>query len=116
MAEGSIAFYLHLASTMEERFLLLHRHYPYELAQTNPVCRGYLEEIYNCFVDIFERAIMFGQEDGSIDKRDSRKVALILFSMVDGLVRFQTYNLYNPSALYSELIHSCRRMLSNNQT
>jgi AcrR family transcriptional regulator len=116
MVEGSIAFYLHLVSTMEERFLLLHRHYPYELAQTNSICRGYLEEIYNCFVDIFERAILFGQEDGSIDKRDSRKVALIVFSMVDGLVRFRTYNLYDPSALYAELIHSCRKMLSNNLT
>jgi len=115
MAEGVVSFYLYLAGTMEHGFLLLHRHYPYELALVNPVCREHLEAIYNCLVDIFERAITLGQEDGSISAAHSRKVALILFSMVDGLVRFKTYNLYDAGALYNELISSCRRMLGNNQ-
>jgi AcrR family transcriptional regulator len=113
MVEGALLFYLQLASHLEDRFLLLHRHDPYELAVVNEDCRGHLEAIYNCFVDIFERAVIRGQQDGSVAKMPPRKAAMLLFSMVDGLVRFDTYNLYDAGALYSELIESCRRMLQN---
>jgi len=113
MMEGAISFYLHSASAMEDRFLLLHRHDAYELAKVNPVCREQLETIYNCFLDIFERAIVVGQADGSIGSMPARKTALIIFSMVDGLVRFNTYGLYHAGALYNELIEACRRMLKD---
>jgi len=115
MVEGAISFYLLLSTKMEDRFLLLHRHDPYELAQSNVVCRRHLEDIYNCFVDIFEKAILRGQEDGSIDRTPARKTALIIFSMVDGLVRFNTYSLYDAGALYKDIIEACRRMLRNHQ-
>jgi len=111
MMEGAISFYLFLAGMMEERFLFLHRHDPYQLAEVNAVCRGHLEAIYNCFLDIFEKAILRGQEDGSIRTMPARKIALIIFSMVDGLVRLNTYNLYDAGPLYGEVIDSCRRML-----
>jgi AcrR family transcriptional regulator len=111
MVEGAISYYLYLAGMKEDRFHLLHHRYPYELAAVNPVCREHLEAIYNCVVDIFEQAIRRGQEDGSIEPLPARKMALILFSMVDGLVRFKTYNLYDPGGLYNELISACRRML-----
>ncbi|MCU0594342.1 MAG: TetR/AcrR family transcriptional regulator [Desulfobacterota bacterium] len=115
MLEGVISFYFHLAATMEDRFLLLHRHDLYELAEVNSVCRGHLEEIFTCFLDIIEQAVSRGQEDGSIRKTDTRKMAWIIFSMVDGLVRFNTFRLYEAGALYNELIESCRRMLQNPQ-
>ena len=99
---------------MEDQFRLLHRHYPYELAQGNAACRQHLEAIYECFIDVFEQAITHGQKDGSINNLPARKIALIIFSMVDGLVRFNTYNLYDAGALYNEVIESCRRMLKNN--
>ena len=111
MMEGAIAFYLHLAGTMEDRFLLLHRHDPYGLAEVNPICRQHLEDIYTCLVDIFERAVRSGQADGSIRKLPARKAALIVFSMVDGIVRLNTYKLYDGGALYHELLTACRRML-----
>jgi AcrR family transcriptional regulator len=111
MVEGAISYYLYLAGMKEDRFHLLHHRYPYELAAVNPVCRDHLEAIYNCVVDIFEQAIRRGQEDGSIDQLSARKMALILFSTVDGLVRFKTYNLYDPGGLYNELISASRRML-----
>lgn len=113
MMEGAISFYLYLAGLKEDLFLLLHRRYTYELAEVNPVCREYLESIYNCFVDIFEHAILAGQADGSIGTMPARKTALIVFMMVDGLVRFKLYNLYDAAALFNELIASCRRMLEN---
>jgi len=113
MVEGAISFYLHLAGAMEEGFLLLHRYDPYQLAEVNPVCRGHLEGIYNCFLEIFERAILQGQEDESVRKVPARKTALILFSMVDGLVRFHTYKLYDAGSLYSELVGACRRIVEN---
>lgn len=113
MVEGAISYYLYLAGMKEDRFHLLHHRYPYELAAVNPVCREHLEAIYNCVVDIFEKAIQTGQKDGSIGDLSSHKMALILFSLVDGLVRFKTYNLYDPGGLYNELIAACRRMLGN---
>ncbi|QTA92306.1 TetR/AcrR family transcriptional regulator [Desulfonema magnum] len=112
MMEGVISFYLYLAGRMEEWFLLLHRHYPYELAMDNPVCREYLEGIYTCLVDIFEEAISRGQKDASIDNGvPSRKTAMIIFAMVNGLVWFKLHHLYEAGALYNELIASCHKIL-----
>jgi AcrR family transcriptional regulator len=98
MLEGSLSLYLSLAETMQDRFLLLHRHDAYELAKVNSTCKEYLEAIYNCFVNIFEKAIT---------------TALIIFSMVDGLIRFNTYDLYDAGSLYNELIDVCRRVVKN---
>jgi hypothetical protein len=64
-------------------------------------------------VDIFEQAILAGQADGTIAPLPARKTAMIVFSMVDGLVRFNLYHLYDAGALFNELIASCRRMLEN---
>jgi AcrR family transcriptional regulator len=113
MVEEVVAFYLYIAGNMPDLFMLLHRHDAYELAEVNPVCREYLEDIYNCLVDIFERAINLGKEDGSIGDIQARKNALLVFTLTDGLVRFNSYNLYDAGALYTELIASCRRMLGN---
>lgn len=113
LMENSIYFYLYLAGKFENQLLILHRHFPYQLALENADCRSYLELIYECLVDIFERAIRAGQNDGSIDNRlPARKIALIIFSMMDGIVRFKTYNLYNVAALVDDIILSCRRILN----
>jgi len=111
MIEGAVSFYLYLAGSMEDRFLLLHRHDAYELAKINPICRKHLESIYGCFTDIFEQAILLGQKDGTITDVPVKKTALILFTMVDGVVRFNTYDLYDAGTLYTELINSCRKIL-----
>jgi len=114
MVEEAISFYLYIAQNKEDLFALLHQRYPYELAESNPECREILEALYNCFVDIFEKPILNGQADGSInDDIPARKSALIVFSMVDSMVRFRMNNLYDVGALYKELIESCRRMLEN---
>jgi len=115
MMEETIRFYLNLASRMEDRFLLLHRHDAYELARINPVAREVLESIYNCFVDIFEKAIASGRGDGSIEPMPARKTAMIIFLMVDGLARFNTYRLYDAGALYDDLLSSIHRVLGNHQ-
>ncbi len=113
MVEEVISFYLYVAGHNPDLFMLLHRHDAYELAEVNPVCREYLEDTYNGLVDIFEKAVNLGKKDGSIGPVPARKTALILFTLTDGLVRFNSYNLYNAGALSSELIASCRRMLVN---
>jgi AcrR family transcriptional regulator len=110
MLEGVVAFHLSLSGQMDDRFLLLHRHDAYELARANPACKEHLEAIYECLIDVYERAVARGQEDGSIDGVPPRKTAMILFSMVDGLARFNTYELYNAGSLYNELIEVCRRI------
>lgn len=111
MMEQAIHFYFELVGIMEERFLLLHRHYPFRLAEVNPACRGYLEDIYNCLVDIFEQAIVQGQKDGSVAAVPARKNAFLILSMADGLVRFKTNNLYDIGPLFDELLNACKRML-----
>jgi AcrR family transcriptional regulator len=113
MLEHAIHFYFELVGKMEEKFLLLHRNFPYQLAEVNSVCRGYLEDIYNCLIDIFEQAILRGQNDGSIANLPARKNAFLILSMVDGLVRFKTNNLYNIGSLYNELLDACKRMLQS---
>ncbi len=114
MVEESISFYLYMTQTREDLFAILHQRYPYELAESNPECRDILEAIYNGFVDIFENAIASGQQDRSIAADiPARKSALIVFSMVDSMVRFRMNNLYDVGALYKELIESCRRMLAS---
>jgi AcrR family transcriptional regulator len=112
MLERTISFYLNLASTQEETFLLLHHRYPYDLATVNPVCREHLEGIYNCFVDILERAVRRGQADGSIVDATPRKKAMIIYALIDGVVRFNHDNLYHAGTLYDEVLQSCRRMLA----
>lgn len=114
MVEHVIGFYLQMASQMEDRFMLLHRHDAYELAQVNPECRNCLEAIYNCLIDIFEQAVLTGQKDGSIRETPARHMAMILFTIVDGLVRLDTYRLYDAGVLYEFVVQSCRTLLRNN--
>jgi AcrR family transcriptional regulator len=108
---GVVTYYLHLAAEMPDEFLLLHRHFPYQLAEANPACGRHLGEVYKCLVGMFEDAIRAGQQDGSIADLPAHKTALILFSAVDGVVRFNTYKLYDAGTLYQELIRCCRNIL-----
>ena len=110
--EGVIAFYLNLAGTMEDQFLILHRHYPYQMAETNPVCRSHLESIYTCLLDIFEEGIQMGLQDGSVTVDAPRQTAMVLFAMVDGIVRLNTYRVYDAGTLYDSLMVACRRLLT----
>ena len=109
--ERAVTYYLQLAGEMQSRFLILHRHFPYKIAESNPVCREYLVCIYECLLTIFEKGIKRGQQDGSIHIDSARQGAMILFSMVDGIARFNTYQLYDAGALYEEMMASCRRVL-----
>ena len=107
-----IAFFFYLAAHHEDWFMLIQRHYPYELARTNVECRGHLEAIFNTLINLFEAAIARGQEDGSIGSLPTRKTALLLFSMVNGLVWVKFHDLYDPASLYEELQRACHRILS----
>jgi AcrR family transcriptional regulator len=114
MVEDVISFYLYLVGKMEDRFMLLHRHDAYELARSNPTCHAHLEAIYDCLIDIFEQAIISGQKNGTFRSVPARNMAMIIFTMVDGLVRFNTYNIYDAGVLYDALVDSCRTLLQNN--
>ncbi|MGD8835093.1 MAG: TetR/AcrR family transcriptional regulator [Desulfobacteraceae bacterium] len=111
--EGAVSLYLKLTGQMHDQFLLLHRHFPYKMAETNPVCREHLVSIYDCLLDIFEQGILIGKKDGSIGDVPARNSAMLLFSMADGIARYNTYHLYDAGALYSDLIKSCRKLLTD---
>ncbi len=111
MVEGALSFYFNQTRKMEERFLLLHRHHYYQISEENPSCWHHLEEIYSSLINIFEQAIHRGQEDHSIREVSAKKKAQLIFTLVDGLVRLDTYKLYRAETLYEDLIESCRSML-----
>ncbi len=112
MAMGVVGFYLHLAGSLEDQILILHRHFAYQMAETSPECRAHLEAIYNGLLDIFESGIRRGVADGSIHVDDPRKTAMVLFAMVDGIVRLHTYRVYDAGALCHSLMTACRRLLA----
>jgi hypothetical protein len=66
MVEGAVAFYLDLAGTHGRPVSDPAPPFPYEMAETNPVCRSCLESIYTCLLDIFEEGR--GQQDGSVKR------------------------------------------------
>lgn len=115
MVEGVIGFYLDFAKAQEDQLLLIHRHYPYRIAETNPVCRAHLEAVYNCLLDIFEAGISMGVRDGSLSTSSPRNTAMVLFAMVDGVVRMNTYSLYDAGSLYDNLMDSCRKILGSHR-
>ncbi len=111
MLLGAVAYHLHLSEAKKEWFLLLRHHYTHELAAANPVCRKYLVDIYNCLVEIFEKPLAIGQQDGSVRPLTTNKTALIILAMVDGIIQLGNNNLYNAGTLYGELLTSCRNMV-----
>ena len=115
MMEKIISFFLYLSMHREEWFKLLERHYPYEFARMNESCRGHLEAIYNTLIDLFESAILIGMKDGSIRELPSKKMAFIVFSMVNGLVWLKHQDIYDTAALYDELLKTCRRILMSDE-
>lgn len=116
MLEGILACYLHLTVDLKDQFLLLHRHYPYQMAEANSVCRHCLESIYTYLLNIFEKAICCGIDDHSIQSSSPRNSAMILFAMVDGIARLNTYNIYHADSLYQDMVLSCRKMLGPTKT
>ena len=110
--KAAVAFYVNLAGEMDHRFLLLQRHFPYQMAETNSDCRSYLESIHNCLLEIFEEGIRTGIADGSVRAESARGGAMILFTLVDGIVRLNTYRLYDAGALYSSLMDACERLFA----
>ncbi|MFH1983915.1 MAG: TetR/AcrR family transcriptional regulator [Pseudomonadota bacterium] len=116
MLDEVIAFYLYLVGHNTEWFMLIQRHYPHELARQNGECRRHLESIYNTLVNFFEGAILKGQLDGSIRPAPAHKTALLVFSMVNGLVWLRFNDLYDTGSLYRELLTACRHMMSLSPT
>jgi TetR/AcrR family fatty acid metabolism transcriptional regulator len=98
MVEGAVAFYLPLTGHAGRPVSAPAPPFPYEMAETNPVCRSCLESIYNCLLDILKKVFGSGQQDGSVKTRIARNTAMVMFAMVDGIVRLNTYRIYTMPA------------------
>jgi len=109
--EEVVEFYLQLAAENEAQFMLLHRHHAYDLARVNRECRALLEAIYDRIIRAFEHAIQRGQEDGSMGELPVHKTALLVYMMIDGLVRLKHYNLYDAGSLFEDFMAGCRRLV-----
>jgi AcrR family transcriptional regulator len=110
MLEEAATFYLGLAEHKPELFLILHRSDAYELARANEQCRAELETIYNCLVGIFEAALVRGQDDGSVAPMATHRTALLIFNMVDGLVRLRDCSLYEAGVMFPDVLRACRTL------
>lgn len=110
---AAVEFMLRLAGDRPEIFLILHHRFPYELAAANPSCRRRLEEIHTRFIQLFEGAVRAGQEDGTVIAGDPQRIAMVLFALVDGIIKLNTFQLYEAGALYNEAIALTRRMLDS---
>ena len=110
--ETLLTFYLDLTEQMQEEFIILHRHFPYEKAEANSLCREHLASIYSHILDQLEAALLKGQEDGTITAAPGNNTAMILFSLVDGISRFNTLRIYDTGTLYTDLMIMCRKMLT----
>jgi len=113
MLEDVISFYLYLVGKNEDWFRILNHPFSYDLALNNSVCRDQLEAIYNCLVDIFENAVSLILNDPPLESIQKRKTALIIFSMVNGIIWFKLHHLYDAGALFQELLACCRKILQN---
>jgi len=111
--EEAAGFFLQLATERDELFLLLHRTDAYELARVNEQGRKELEAIFDCLVGVFEGALFEGQDDGSIDVPATHTMALLIFTMVDGLVRLRDCSLYEPGAVFPDLMNACRKLVAS---
>jgi AcrR family transcriptional regulator len=111
-AVAAVSTYLNLCGHMRDEFLMLHRHFPYEISTGNHQCQELLESIYTGFLNLFENALIQGKRDGSVSVRSTRKTAMVLYAMVDGIARLETYNIYSSGALYHELVKLSRHMLT----
>ena len=109
--EDVVAFYLQLAEDNEEQFVLLHRPHAYDLARDNEECRAILEAIYDRIIRAFEYAIERGQEAGSMAELPVHKTALLVYMMIDGLVRLKHYKLYEAGPLFEDFMAGCRRLV-----
>jgi AcrR family transcriptional regulator len=109
--EAVVSFYLQLAADNEAEFMLLHRHHAYELAKVNDECHASLEAIYDRIVRAFEHAIECGQEDGTMGRLPVHKTALLVYLMIDGLVRLKHYDLYEAGSLFEDFMAGCRRLV-----
>lgn len=111
LVERTVELFFVLSESMEYEFLLLFRNYPYQLASVNPECRQYIEEIYDCFLDLLIEGIDKGQQDGTVRECKPFRLGLIIFSMVIGVVRFKIFHLYPVDSCYADILEACRRML-----
>ncbi|MEX1311717.1 MAG: TetR/AcrR family transcriptional regulator [Candidatus Sulfomarinibacteraceae bacterium] len=111
--EEAAGFFLQLATDREELFLLLHRPDAYELARVNERCRRELEAIFECLVGVFEGALVEGRKDGSVEVAAAHSMALLIFTMVDGLVRLRDCSLYEPGAVFPDLMSACRKLVAS---
>ena len=109
---NKVEFFFVTAGKMQNEFLLIHRHDAYEIAGESQECRYMLERIYSSIVDFFEQAIETGQKDGSVRLSESRKTAMIILAMVDGLLRFNTYGIYEAGVLYEDFLDSIRKIVT----
>jgi AcrR family transcriptional regulator len=113
MVEAVINVYFYLSEEWANELSLLFRSHSYELASVNNACRTTMESIYNCFLNAMSEGIVIGIEDGSIANVSASKTAVIIFGMLNGLLRFDVENIFPVHSLYFDIMQACKKILTN---
>lgn len=111
MVEGTALLLFRLAEEMPDEFRLLSQSYPHKLAEVNPTCHQLLESLYDAFISALAKGIRTGIEDGSIDDLQPERQALVILSLINGVVRFRDLNLWPTTRGYLEALSFCIRAL-----
>ena len=70
--------------------------------------------LINLVVLFMVKAFLYSrQQNGSVNVKSPRNSAMIIFALVDGVVRLNTYKLYQAGSLYNDLMTSCRNILTH---
>lgn len=109
--ERIIELYFTLSENKPNEFKLLFRGYTYKLASANPIGREHIETTYETFANALAEAIELGTRDGSIRPVQAEAQAMLVLSMLSGVVRFKSFHLWTSTRSYSDAIEFFKRGL-----
>ncbi len=109
---ASIGLFLLMSETNPREVKLLFLEHSHMLASSNPACSRHLEATYDAFVQAFAEAITLGVQDGSIRPVQPERQAMLILSMLSGVVRFRTFGLWSSNRSYSDARELCLRALA----
>jgi AcrR family transcriptional regulator len=109
--EATVSLFLLLSETHPRELKILFLGYTHKLATVNPTCREHLEAIYQTFAEAMAEAIELGMRDGSVRPVHAESQALLILSMLSGVVRFRTFGLWTSNRSYSDALEFCHRAL-----
>ncbi len=114
--ENIIMTLFRLADEMPVDFILLSQSYAHQLATVNPTAREHLESLYQALLGSIAGGIERGAADGSIAPGQTDSRALVILTMVTGLIRMRSMGLWPSTRTVLEARDFCHNALRGGRT